>query len=134
MSTNKYYTITVWEYAKNHYIKPFKKKYKNVWDKTYITIESLLSHIEVFSKTSKVNKIHICDSWYIAKCEFNIEWIRISTKASWNRLIIYVNEITNEISILLVYAKTNIKWNNETSWWEKEIKNNYKEIYQIFNY
>lgn len=134
MFINKYYNILVGEYAKKHYIKPFSKKYKNVWLKTFDTIENMLSRIEAFSKTSKVNKIHFCDSWYIAKCEFNIEWIRISTKAWWNRIIVYVNEKDEEIIILLVYAKTDIKWNNETAWWEQEIKNNYKEIYKNFNY
>ena len=134
MSINIYYSILVGEYAKKHYIKPFNKKYKTVWWKTFETIENMLSRIDAFSKTSKVNKIHICDSWYIAKCEFNIEWMRISTKASWNRLIVYVNEINNEVTILLVYSKNNVSWNNETVWWENEIKNNYKNISNLFTW
>ncbi len=83
---------------------------------------------------TKVNKIHICDNWYIAKCEFNIEWIKISTHASWNRIIVYVNETTFEVQILLIYAKTHYWGNNETTWWEQEIKNNHKEIYDLFGY
>jgi hypothetical protein len=39
-----------------------------------------------------------------------------------------------ETTILLVYAKTDIKWNNETAWWKNEIKKNYKEIYKLFNF
>lgn len=132
MCINKYFNVLVGEYAKRHYIKPFHKKYKTVWWKTFITIENMLSRIEVFSRTSKVNKIHICDNWYIAKCEFNIEWLKVSTKASWNRIIVYVNEEDKEVIILLVYAKTDVQWNNETAWWESEIKNNYKEISKLF--
>ncbi len=130
---NKKYNVIVGEYAKNHYIKPFKKKYKSVWWKTFETIEFMLKNIEKLLKTLKVNKIHICDIWYIAKYEFNIEWIKVSTKASWNRIIIFVNEEKLEITILLVYAKTNIKWANETAWWENEIKKNYKQIALYFS-
>lgn len=134
MSINKYYSVSVCEYAKKHFIKSFEKKYKSVWSKTFETIENMLSRIEIFSKTSKVNKIHMWDSWYIAKCEFNIEWIRISTHASWNRIIVYVNELTLEVKILLIYAKTDVAWANETTWWEQEVKNNHKEIYELFGY
>ncbi len=132
MCIKTYYSVLVCEYAKKHFIKSFEKKYKSVWNKTFETIENMLSRIEIFSKTSKVNKIHMCDSWYIAKCEFNIEWIRISTHASWNRIIVYVNELTLEVKILLIYAKTDVAWTNETTWWEQEVKNNHKEIADLF--
>lgn len=134
MCTNNKYNVIVSEYAKKHYIKSFSKKYKSAWDKTFETIKNILSRIVAYSKTSKVNKIHICDNKYIAKCEFNIEWQNISTKASWNRIIVYVDEEIFEIKILLLYSKTDIKWNNETTWWEQEIKANHKEIYEIFNF
>lgn len=73
MYTKSNYRVSVTEYAQRHYIKSFSKKYKSAWDKTLITIENLLSRIVVFRDTSKVHKIHICDTKYIAKCEFNIE-------------------------------------------------------------
>jgi hypothetical protein len=126
--------IIVGEYAKGHFIKPFKKKYKWVWSETFEYIIFMCWRVELFLKSKKINKIHICDNWYIAKWEFSVAWSRISTKTSWNRYIIFVDEINNVISILLVYSKNNISWNNETTWWENEIKKNYKEIYKLFNY
>lgn len=134
MCINKYYNVLVSEYSKRHFIKSFEKKYKSVWLKTFETIKNMLSRIEIFSQTSKVNKIHICDNYYIAKCEFNIEWIKISTHASWNRIIVFVNELTLEVQILLIYSKTDVWSNNETAWWEQEIKNNHKEIYDLFGF
>lgn len=134
MCTNNKYSVLVGEYAKRHYIKSFSKKYKSAWDKTFETIENMLSRIVAFSRTSKVNKIHICDTKYIAKCEFNVEWQKTSTKASWNRIIIYVDEEFFEVKILLLYWKTDIKWHNETTWWEQKIKNNYKDIYDVFDF
>lgn len=133
MCINKYYNVIVSEYAKRHFIKTFEKKYKSVWEKTLITIKNMLSRIEIFSKTSKVNKIHNCENWYLAKCEFNIEWIKISTHASWNRIIVYVDESKQEVHILLMYSKTDVWHHNETTWWEQEIKDNHKEIACLFS-
>lgn len=134
MCINKYYNVIVSEYAKRHFIKSFEKKYKSIWIKTFETIENMLSRIEIFSQTSKVNKIHICDDWYIAKCEFNIEWVKVSTHASWNRIIVYVNETTLKVEILLIYAKTDIWSHNETTWWEQELKDNHKDIAILFSW
>lgn len=122
------------EYAKRHFIKLFRKKHKSAWEKTLVTINNMLTRIEIYSKTSKVNKIH-CEEWcYIAKCEFTIEWTGISTHTSWNRIIVFVDESNMEIHILLLYAKTDVYWDNETSWWQNEIKNNHKEIAKIFTW
>jgi hypothetical protein len=62
MSTNNNYNVSVSEYAKKHYIKNFEKKYKNAWDTTFLTIKNLLSRIDLYLKTSKIEKIHICDT------------------------------------------------------------------------
>ena len=44
-----------------------------------------------------------------------------------------VNDETNECKILLIYSKTDVDWNHETSWWEQEIINNYDEIKNYFS-
>ena len=134
MCINKKYSLIVGEYAKRHYIKNFDKKYKTAWKTTWNFIEILTTQIYKYLTTTKVNKIHLCDTWYIAKCEFNIAWLNISTKSSWNRIIVYVDEINLETHILLLYAKTDIKWSNETQWWEQEIKENYKGITKLFSW
>lgn len=132
MCINNKYSVIVGEYAKKHFIKSFSKKYKSAWEKTFTTIENVLSRIVAFSRTSKVNQICVCEHQYIAKCEFNIEWQKTSTKTSWNRIIVYVDEELFETKILLLYAKTDIKWEHETAWWKSEVKNNYSDIAEIF--
>ncbi len=134
MCTNNRYSLIVGEYAKRHYIKSFEKKYKTTWKTTWSFIEILTTQIYKYLTTTKVNKIHNCDTWYIAKCEFTIAWLNISTKASWNRIIVYVDEVNLETHILLLYAKTDVKWANETQWWEQEIKDNYKDIARLFSW
>ena len=132
MSTNPRYTVLVSDYAQRHYIKSYKKKYKSVWAKTFEAIEDILSRIEIFSRTAKVNKIHIAESCYIAKCEFTIAWSNISTHASGNRIIVFVDEEKLEVHILLTYAKTDFWSHNETQWWQTQIKENHKDIYKLF--
>ena len=134
MCTNKKYNVIVGEYARNHYIKPFKKKYKNVWDTTWIFVEIVSAQIYKYFDNTIASKILEVEWKYIAKCEFSIAWSNKSHKNSWNRFIVFVDEELWETTILLVYAKTEIKWPNETAWWKKEIKKNYKEIYELFWY
>ena len=134
MFTNSWYKIITTEYAERHFIKAFKKKYKTLWNETYLTIEVMLSHIERFLNTSKVERIHISDNCYIAKCEFKIFWSSESPKTSWNRTIVYVDEDKKEVQILLLYTKTDIQWWNETVWWQKLVKENHKEVYKLFGF
>lgn len=133
MSIRKNYNVVVSEYATRHFMKNFIKKYKS-WDKTFEFIHMMLSDIEMYLKSTKAEKIHICDTWYIAKCEFKIVWSNESAKTSWNRIIVFVDEERNQCEILFIYAKTHYWGNNETTWWEQEIKNNHKEIYELFKF
>lgn len=132
MCTNKKYDVIVGEYARNHYIKTFKKKYKDVWDKTWTFVEIVSAQIYKYFDNTIASKIFEIDWKYIAKCEFSIAWSNKSHKKSWNRFIVFVDEELWETTILLVYAKTDIKWANETTWWKNEVKKNYKEIYELF--
>ena len=132
MSISGSYDILVSEYAKKHFIKSFQKKYKVAWDQTFDTINDMLCRIDNFLLSSKAEKIHICDKWYIAKCEFKIAWSNESAKTSGNRIIIYVDEMKYEVQILLIYCKTDISWNNETAWRWSEIKQNHKDVAKLF--
>lgn len=121
------------DYATKHFMKSFIKKYKS-WDKTFEFINIMLSDIDFYLTSTKAEKIHICDTWYIAKCEFKIVWSNESAKTSWNRIIVFVDQERNKSEILLIYSKTDIWYHNETAWWEQEIKNNHKEIYDLFGF
>ena len=133
MFTSWNYDVLVSEYAKKHFMKIFIRKYKT-WDNTFIEINNMLSHIDTFLLSTKAEKIHICDTWYIAKCEFKIVWSHESAKTSWNRIIVFVDQERSQCEILLIYSKTDIWSHNETTWWEQEVKNNHKEIYDLFNF
>lgn len=134
MSINTWYKVIITEYAERHFIKAFSKRYNNAWDKTMNAINEMLNRMDMLVKTSLVKRIHISGNRYIAKYEFKIAWSKESPKTSWNRIIIYVDEGKKEVQILLLYTKTDIQWWKETERWEKQVKQNHKEIYSIFNY
>lgn len=132
ISTNQVDQILIGEYTKGHFINSFKKTYKQAQDITRETIQYMISHLENFLMTTKVESIHRCDKGQILKCEFKIANSRESTKTSGNRTIVYHEFKTKICHILLVYSKTHFK-SNETSWWEKEIKENYKDLLKDFS-
>lgn len=104
MCIKKLYNVIVSEYAKKHFMKSFIKKYKS-WDKTFEFINIMLSDIDFYLTSTKAEKIHICDTGYIAKCEFKIVWSHESAKTSWNRIIAFVDQERKQCEILLIYAK-----------------------------
>lgn len=134
MYSNDCYKVIVSDYAKRHFIKSFEKTYKKYWDSTFSFIEQSLQNLNAISKYNTFTTIHKYDEWgkYLAKYEFKIDGTKESAKTSWNRAIIYIDNKKLEVIILLVYAKTDVKWNQETVWWEKEVKENYSEVKKYF--
>lgn len=132
MSIN--HEVTHWDYSKSHYIKKFGKKYKTAWRETLQFIEFMCWRPDRFLVRDSFNKIYSCESGYIAKWEFAVAWTNISPKNSWNRFIVYVDTENQETVLLMIYSKDNIKWSNETVWWEGEIKWAYKDICDMFEF
>jgi hypothetical protein len=57
MCINVKYKVLVGEYARNHYIKPFKKKYKTAWNTTWDFVEIMSSQIYKYFNNSMASKI-----------------------------------------------------------------------------
>ncbi len=121
------YKIIITPFAEKYYIKKFNKKYKNAWMVTREALVKQLQNIDVLFKRSIAEIIVASGNIKICKLEFSVAGTRVSRHASGNRYIISINEITNEISILLVYHKNDLKKGNETEQWKKLIRNNFVE-------
>lgn len=132
MSTNILYEVIVEEYAEKHYIKSFAKTYRQARDITLKVIKESLARIDTFLLTGKAEKIHSVDHIHLVKCEFAVAGSRQSPHGSGNRYIVLLDDDQKKCTILLLYAKTDVKWKNETTRREQEIKNNYPEIKKIF--
>lgn len=125
MSIN--YCVTVEKFAENHYIKKFRKKYKDSWDVTLNGIKQQLKRFDEFLKTSILEEIVCSEDLAVFKMEFRVAGTSCSRKKSGNRCILSLNKQTGEIKLLLVYHKTYIDDKNETVCWKKMIRDNYND-------
>ena len=127
------YRVKFADFTERHYIKRFKKDYKDKWLATERTIIAICERIDNMLLFKRADLIFTSGIYKLIKLDFAIEGTKISPKASGNRLILFVNEDTRLVNILLVYSKNEISPPNETEKWKKIIKNEYPDIGEIFS-
>jgi len=120
-------------YTKRHYIKTFRKKYKESWPPTEIAIIDACARIDNMLLYNRADCISVLENYQLVKLDFSVEGTHISPKASGNRCILFVDSVARLVRILLVYSKNQISEPNETQKWKNIIKHEYKEIAKIFN-
>jgi hypothetical protein len=119
------YNVVFAEFAERHFIKSFKKKYKNAWDSTLIALRFEFGNFDLLFQKSIAEKITDAPTISICKTEFKIAGTNMSRHGSGNRCIVAVNKETFTIHILLVYHKNDLGHGNETAKWKQIIKENY---------
>lgn len=126
------YSVQIEAFAERHFIKSFQRKYKIQWDFTLRAIIAELERIDTLLLTDRADIICNVDDIKIIKTKFKVAKTKESAKTSGNRCIVAWCEDKQSVSILLVYAKTDLSGTNETSEWKKIIKNNYPEYKHLF--
>lgn len=135
---NQLYGVIFSEYAKTHFLKEFKKKYKGkVWDYTELSLRQDLSRLSMENNktqySSQVDELKYKNPFYIVKYDFKIAGTKESTKTSGNRCICHIDSITKIITILLIYNKNDLPKNQgETEYIFKTIREHFKEYYINF--
>jgi len=119
------YLVTTEEFAEKHYLKNFRKKYKNAFDIHWRAYIFMLQRFDLLIERSGTNCIScISEAIVIYKSEFKMS-PKESAKKSGNRCVVAQDKSMHSIKILLVYCKNDIQGSNETLWWKNLIKNNY---------
>ncbi len=72
-------------------------------------------------------------SYKLVKLDFAVAGTRTSPKSSGNRCILYVDEETRRVEVLVAYSKNEIGPPNETSKWKQLVKAQYGDVAQIFS-
>lgn len=126
------YNVITSEYVNKKCFKKYKKKYPTSWDITLESIKSMFEYLENYILSQKLHIICDNNEWLLIKWEFSIEWSKTSAKSSWNRIIAYIDKVSNLCMILLIYSKNDIRWNKETEWWKSIIKKNNIDICSKF--
>ena len=126
------YRVRFEPFTERHYIKKFQKEYKDKWLTTERTIIAVCERIDNMLKYNRADLISISGCYKLVKLDFAVEGTRVSPKASGNRCILFVDEDTREVRVLLVYSKNEISPPNETQKWKAVIKGEYGEIAGLF--
>jgi hypothetical protein len=127
------YRVQFEPFTERHYINKFKKAYKDKWLATERTIIAVCERIDNMLQYKRADLISVSGCYKLVKLDFAVEGTRMSPKASGNRCILFVDEDTRAVKILLVYSKNEISPPNETQKWKNNIKNEYREIVAIFD-
>jgi hypothetical protein len=127
------YRVTFEPFTERHYIKNFQKEYKDKWLITEQAIIAICERIDNVLQYDRADLISISENFKLIKLDFAVAGTNTSPKASGNRCILFVDENTRAVNILLVYSKNEISPPNETQKWKNVIKGEYKEIDKIFN-
>ncbi|MDR1271613.1 MAG: hypothetical protein LBK04_01255 [Clostridiales Family XIII bacterium] len=127
------YKVQLEPFTERHYIRKFKKDYRNNWLATERTIIAVCEHIDNMLQYSRADLIATSGCCKLVKLDFAVEGTRMSPKASGNRCILLVDEEMRTVKILLVYSKNEISPPNETQKWKSVIRNEYAEIAERFS-
>ncbi len=120
-------SVLIEQFADSHFVKTFAKKHKQHWDVTLDAIVAGLERIDTLLETDKATMICDVDGVQIIKTEFRVVGTKESAKTSGNRCIVAWHVEKQQVSVLLVYGKTDITSRGETAAWKKLVKDNYPE-------
>lgn len=130
MHTN--FSVQIGKFAERHFIKMFEKKYKSHWDVTLRAIYFELERIDSLLLTDRAETICVNKNLKIIKTKFRVDGTKESAKTSGNRCIVVCDEEKRDVTILLIYGKTDLAGHNETAKWQELIKENYPEYKHLF--
>lgn len=125
-------SVQIEKFAEKHFVKKFEKKYKHHWEVTLQAITAEFERIDSLLETDRATTICGVDAVKIIKTDFRVVGTKESAKTSGNRCIVAWYVEKQQVSILLVYGKTDISGHNETAVWKKLVKENYREYKHLF--
>lgn len=127
------YSVEFSSFTERHYIKAFAKKYKSAWDGTLVDIEEVCRRIDAVLEYNRADLISTVAQYKLVKLDFAVEGTRVSPKSSGNRCILFIDEDTRSVKVLLVYSKNDISPPNETAKWRAVVKAEFNDVAEIFS-
>lgn len=127
------FSVQIEKFTERHFIKSFEKKYKGYWDVTLKAITYELERVEsLLLNTNRAEIIKDNGNTKVLKIDFRVAGTKESAKTSGNRCIVLLNKEKRNVSILLLYGKTDLSGHNETAEWTRIIKDNYPNYREFF--
>jgi len=126
------YTVEFADFSERHFIKKFRKKYKQNWERTEDALRAMYERVDNLLEKKRANIICEVDGVRIIKSDFSIVGSNVSAKSSGNRCIAVCVIADRTVKILLVYNKNDLPKDNETVAWKQLITDNYPEYANLF--
>lgn len=125
------YLVFFSEYAERHYLKSFAKKYKGKrWQITLDSIFQDLKRIWALQSTQQVDELKHGIDCKLYKYDFAVAQSGISSKASGNRCIVFLDSKAHKQDILLVYCKNDVpKKLKETQFIYQVVQNTFPTLW-----
>jgi hypothetical protein len=127
------YTVEIEDFAERHFIKKFRRKYKQNWERTEEALIAMYERVDNLLAKKRANIICDVAGVRIIKSEFSIVGSNVSAKASGNRCIAACVIEERTVRVLLVYSKNDISKRNETAEWKRLIIENYPEYADLMS-
>ena len=127
------YDVEFEPFTERHYVKKFRKAYKEKWPPTKLAINDACERIDNMLLYSRADCISTSGEYQLVKLDFAVEGTQASPRSSGNRCILHVDNGTRLVRVLLVYSKNEISEPNETQKWKDIIKNEYRKVAEIFS-
>lgn len=120
-------------FAEQHYAKVFSKKYRGSWLTTRNDIDEVCRRIDRMLEYARVDLVASVGSGKLVKLDFAVAGTKMSPKASGNKCILYIDEESRHVDVLLAYSKHEIGPPNETAKWKAIIKAQYPDVGRTFS-
>lgn len=127
------YSCTWSSYAERHYAKVFSKRYKNAWKTTRDDITDVCKRIDSMLAYERADLIYDNGLQKIVKLDFAVAGTRTSPKAAGNRCILYVDEDTRHVEVLVAYSINEIGPPNETDKWKTVVRKYHASVAKVFS-
>lgn len=128
---NQLFNVMFTNHAKRYYLKDFQKKYKGKqWDYTQKSIIQDLSRLRMENNktqfSNQIDEFKYFNHTYLAKYDFKVALVNESSKSSGNRCVLFIDEVSDNINILMIYNKSHLPKNiDETKYVMSEVANNF---------
>jgi hypothetical protein len=124
------YLVHLMPYAQRHFIKRFERDYPGRrWKVTLSSIREDLSRMRGLTGTGQVDELRQGNGCWLIKYDFAVALSHQSPKASGNRCLVFLDSLTHQLWILLVYGKGDLPKNcGETDYLRKVMREEYPEL------
>lgn len=126
------YRVVFSTYAQRHFIKRFAKDYKGKqWAVTQDSIFQDLKRIHALVDTQQVDELKCGEGCILFKYDFAVAQTKVSSKASGNRCLIFLDVDRQLQTVLLVYGKGDLPKNQqETAYILGVARREFPELWQ----